>query len=198
MAVHLFPSSYRCDCGHESDFFENTIKEISAMSRKRKQHLADSTEDEHTIEFSGGEAVAVLCPRLGRRKICDGINGTLLNYGLLPVVFSVEALERIGAVERARILKQAVESFGDQEQIGQLTKRFRPHMITPEQKKLFGKLDTRYYHVNENFSELAAAYIKKHDADFRSYQMGNPLAQGSAAPNHGSGTLLGSSGVSVS
>ncbi|HWX22846.1 MAG TPA: hypothetical protein VN578_23335 [Candidatus Binatia bacterium] len=69
MAVHLFPSSYRCDCGHQSDFFENTIKEISAMSRKRKQHLADSAEDEHTIEFSGGKAVAVLCPRLGRRRI---------------------------------------------------------------------------------------------------------------------------------
>jgi hypothetical protein len=57
---------------------------------------------------------------------CDGINGTLLNYGLLPLVFSVEAMERIGAVERARIQKQAVESFGDQEQVSQLTKRFRP------------------------------------------------------------------------
>jgi cobalamin biosynthesis Mg chelatase CobN len=69
MAVHLFPSSYRCDCGHQSDFFENTIKEISAASQKRRQHLADSTEEEHTIEFTGGKAVAVLCPRLGRRRI---------------------------------------------------------------------------------------------------------------------------------
>lgn len=69
MAVHLYPSSYRCDCGHESDFFENTIKEISVMSRKHKQRLADSAENEHIIEFFGGEAVAVLCPRLGRREI---------------------------------------------------------------------------------------------------------------------------------
>ena len=36
------------------------------MSRKRKQHLSDSAEEQHTIEFSAGQAVAVLCPRLGR------------------------------------------------------------------------------------------------------------------------------------
>src|SRR5258706_16427237 len=35
------------------------------MSHRRKQHLADSTKEEHTIEFSGGKAVAVPCPRLG-------------------------------------------------------------------------------------------------------------------------------------
>jgi hypothetical protein len=69
MAVHIIPSSYRCDCGHESDFFESTINELTAKSRKKKQYLADSSEDEHTIEFAGGEAVAVLCPRLGRKKI---------------------------------------------------------------------------------------------------------------------------------
>jgi hypothetical protein len=69
MAIHLIPSSYRCDCGHQSDFCENAIEEISAMSHRKKQHLADSAKDEHTIEFSGGQAVAVLCPRLGRRKI---------------------------------------------------------------------------------------------------------------------------------
>ncbi len=69
MAMHLFPSSYRCDCGHESHFFENTITEISAMSRKRKQCLGDSEKEPHTIEFSRDKAVAVLCPRLGRRKI---------------------------------------------------------------------------------------------------------------------------------
>ncbi len=69
MAVHLIPSSYRCDCGHQSDFCENTVNEISAKSHKREQHLADSTKEEHTIEFSGGKAVAVLCPRLGRKKI---------------------------------------------------------------------------------------------------------------------------------
>jgi hypothetical protein len=69
MAVELIPSSYRCDCGHQSDFCENTIQEISTMSRKRKQILADSRNEGHKIEFSGGKAVAVLCPRLGRQKI---------------------------------------------------------------------------------------------------------------------------------
>ena len=70
MAVHLIPSSYRCDCGHESHFCENTVGELRAKSRRKKQLLADSDREvEHTIEFSDGEAVAVLCPRLGRRKI---------------------------------------------------------------------------------------------------------------------------------
>lgn len=73
MAVYIVPSSYRCDCGHESDFFERTIYAMEADSRKRKKpiRLGDSTENEHFIEFAGGEAVAVLCPTLGRREI-DG------------------------------------------------------------------------------------------------------------------------------
>ena len=70
MAVRLIPSSYRCDCGHESHFCENTVDELRAKSRRKKQLLADSDREvEHTIEFSDGEAVAVLCPRLGRRRI---------------------------------------------------------------------------------------------------------------------------------
>ena len=27
MPKEIYPSSYLCDCGHQSDFFENTIKE---------------------------------------------------------------------------------------------------------------------------------------------------------------------------
>jgi Domain of unknown function (DUF4375) len=126
---------------------------------------------------------------------CDGITGTLLNYGLLPLVFSAEAMERIGAVERARILKQAVESFGDQERVGELTKKFRPHMVTPEQEKLFEELDTRYYHVWENFSELGAAYIKQHVEEFRGYQTQRQLAQPTAPPNGGPAMHPDNSGV---
>ncbi len=69
MAVELYPSSYRCDCGHQSDFCENTVREISEKSKKKKQVLGDSGEPEHCIESYGGEAVAVLRPKLGRRKI---------------------------------------------------------------------------------------------------------------------------------
>jgi hypothetical protein len=71
MAEHLSPSSFRCDCGHQSDFFENTISEMKALSRKRKkpQHLVDSSARKHVIEFVDGRPVAVICPKLGRREI---------------------------------------------------------------------------------------------------------------------------------
>ena len=49
MSKELFPSPYLCDCGHQSDFFENTIRDIKAMSQKKKVYLADSALEEHTI-----------------------------------------------------------------------------------------------------------------------------------------------------
>jgi hypothetical protein len=61
-------------------------------------------------------------------------------------------------------------------------------MLGSEQKKLFEELDTRYYRVNENFSELAA--------EFRSYQTESQLAQPTASPNGGPAALSGNSGVS--
>ncbi len=69
MAEFLFPSSYRCDCGHESHFSENTVRDLTRMSLRKRRHPADSKPDEHRIEFSYGRASAVLCPRLGRWKI---------------------------------------------------------------------------------------------------------------------------------
>ena len=73
MADYLFPSSYRCDCGHESHFFERTVQEMRTESERRARpiHLADSEEDEHEIEFHRGTAVAVICPKLGRCEITD-------------------------------------------------------------------------------------------------------------------------------
>jgi hypothetical protein len=35
MPKEIFPSSYECDCGHQSHFFENTIREAKAMSHKK-------------------------------------------------------------------------------------------------------------------------------------------------------------------
>ena len=71
MAVHIYPSSYRCDCGHESHFTEGTVREMRRKSQHKRQLLADSERDEHMIEFERGQAVAVICPRLGRRAIVD-------------------------------------------------------------------------------------------------------------------------------
>ena len=54
-------SSYECDCGHQSHFFENTIREAKTISHKRTVHLCDSEADEHTIVFKHGKMVEILC-----------------------------------------------------------------------------------------------------------------------------------------
>ena len=51
MAKEIFPSSYQCDCGHQSDFFENTVRELKQKSMKRRIYLVDGENDEHTIVF---------------------------------------------------------------------------------------------------------------------------------------------------
>ena len=56
-------SSYECDCGHQSHFFANTIREAKAISHKRTVRLGDSEADEHTIVFEHGKMVNILCPR---------------------------------------------------------------------------------------------------------------------------------------
>jgi hypothetical protein len=63
MPEEIYPSSYVCDCGHQSHFFENTIREIKALSRKKRVHLGDSEPDEHTIVFHKGEMVDIICPQ---------------------------------------------------------------------------------------------------------------------------------------
>ncbi len=63
MPKEIFPSSYECDCGHRSEFSENTIRGIKAMSRKKKVRLLDSATDEHIIVFYKGEMVNIICPK---------------------------------------------------------------------------------------------------------------------------------------
>ena len=71
MAKEIFPSSFECDCGHESHFFESTIKEMRRMSKNKKVRLRDSENDEHTIIFDRGKAIEVICPKLGKCVISD-------------------------------------------------------------------------------------------------------------------------------
>ena len=66
MAVELFPSSFRCDCGQELDFSENTIREMKKMSKKKKTSLGNG---EHTIVFDKGKAIEIRCPKLGKCPI---------------------------------------------------------------------------------------------------------------------------------
>ena len=63
MPKEIFPSSFECDCGHQSDFFENTVREMKAMSQKKKVYLADAAPEEHTIVFYRGKLVEIQCPK---------------------------------------------------------------------------------------------------------------------------------------
>ena len=71
MARSMVPSSCECDCGHQSHFCEGTVCNMEAESRRRHKRmlLLDSEAEEHAIEFEGGVAIAVICPKQGRRKI---------------------------------------------------------------------------------------------------------------------------------
>ena len=74
MAVKLFPSSFKCDCGFEADFFENTVWEMERMSKKKRVRLSEGSGDEiHSIVFYKGEAIEIICPKLGTCKITHTI-----------------------------------------------------------------------------------------------------------------------------
>jgi hypothetical protein len=61
-------SSYECDCGHQSHFFANTIKEAKAMSQRRTVRLGDSEAEEHIIVFEHGKMVEILCPKTDSKR----------------------------------------------------------------------------------------------------------------------------------
>lgn len=63
MPKEIFSSSFACDCGHQSDFTERTVREMKAMSQKKKVYLADSAPEEHTIVFHRGKLVEIQCPK---------------------------------------------------------------------------------------------------------------------------------------
>jgi len=60
MPKEIFPSSFECDCGHQSDFSEHTVRDMKAMSQKKKVYLADSEPEEHTIVFSSSPSLRLV------------------------------------------------------------------------------------------------------------------------------------------
>jgi hypothetical protein len=69
MPEEIFPSSYRCDCGHESHFFENTVNAMKEMSLKKEVRLGDAGPDNHVIVFYGGEMVEIRCPHQPQSRV---------------------------------------------------------------------------------------------------------------------------------
>lgn len=65
MPKEIYPSSYLCDCGYQSDFFENMVKEMKQESFRRPQRLG-SDDGKHVVVFKGGEMAAMWCPDVGR------------------------------------------------------------------------------------------------------------------------------------
>ena len=62
MPKEIFPSSYLCDCGHQSHFAESTVREVKEMSLRKTVHLGDDDE-KHVIVFKNGSMVDILCPK---------------------------------------------------------------------------------------------------------------------------------------
>jgi len=67
MAKEIFPSSFECECGNESHFSENTVRDIKRMSKNKRVRLSDDYN--HTIVFYEEKAVEIICPKLGNCKI---------------------------------------------------------------------------------------------------------------------------------
>jgi hypothetical protein len=71
MAIEIYPSSFRCDCGHESYFFENTVRDMEKLSATKQVTLSDTADNKHAIVFSQGKAIEITCPKLGNCKITE-------------------------------------------------------------------------------------------------------------------------------
>jgi hypothetical protein len=67
MPKEIFPSSYECDCGHQSHFFENTIREAKARSMKKRLRLSDGAPNGHTIVFYRGQMEEIICSQRKNR-----------------------------------------------------------------------------------------------------------------------------------
>ena len=69
MPREIYPSSFECDCGCQSDFCEGTVNEMKRMSLTKEVRLGDGPgPDEHFIVFRGGKMVDIRCPKHGKKE----------------------------------------------------------------------------------------------------------------------------------
>ena len=71
MPEEIYPSSFKCDCGHQSDFFERTVVEMLEDSQYKKKEisLGDDGTPSHRIFFLAGKVTAIYCPKLNKKFI---------------------------------------------------------------------------------------------------------------------------------
>ncbi len=103
------------------------------------------------------------------RIFWDGIDLTLLNLGVARLYWAWDGLEKIGARERATILKQVLDSFGTEEEVRELVKKPGRTGPTVQQSNLFRMLDRDYRNAGEDFYGLVVAYVRRHLEEFRGY-----------------------------
>ena len=66
MPEEIFPSGFKCDCGHEFGFFENTVNELKRMSFEKEVCLSDGGPAPHRVYFLEGAFVRMYCPKTGK------------------------------------------------------------------------------------------------------------------------------------
>ncbi len=62
MAKEIGCCCYECDCGHQLNFCENTIREMKAKSFRKRIGIGEGS-NRHAAVFHKGEFVAVFCPK---------------------------------------------------------------------------------------------------------------------------------------
>jgi hypothetical protein len=65
--VSYFPRPLNATAVTSRTSLENTIKEMKAMSHKKRVRLGDAEPDEHFIVFYKGKMVDIICPH-GKTK----------------------------------------------------------------------------------------------------------------------------------
>jgi hypothetical protein len=61
MSRELFPATFEGNCGHQSHFFANAIKEMKGMRHKKPMRLGEAA-DEHAIVFDKRKMVDIIGP----------------------------------------------------------------------------------------------------------------------------------------
>ena len=68
------PLPYKCDCGHQSDFFENTVRELKRKSMKRRIYLVDGEREQNILHSHSSPSLLLwaILPICSYTRFCRG------------------------------------------------------------------------------------------------------------------------------